>query len=248
MLLPSNILSLLEKRIKEKSLPSSLLLSGLKKEINFHLVREFAKQLFGSSHAYKIDSGNHPDLHFYAPEEKSGLHSILAIRSLLREIAFPPFEAPYKLFAIDQADKMLPSSSNALLKTLEEPPKDTIIVLLTEQIEALLPTIRSRCTPFSSRSSSMHSLQLFDSLLSLAVSKDYGGLLQLLDQAQEEFAKLSIEELLEALFTSTAMYFPLRKIRSLLEETQLASQYNMKRRNLILHFFLKSMEFLDILR
>lgn len=238
MLLSSNILFLLEKRIKKQSLPSSLLLSGPKEEVNGSLVKELAKLLFGSSHAHKIESGNHPDLHFYVPEEKSNLHSITAMRSLLQEIAFPPFEAPYKLFAIDQADKMLPSSSNALLKTLEEPPKDTIIVLLTERAKALLTTIRSRCTAFSSNRCSIHTSQdLLNSLLSFSVNRDYKSLLDLLDQSQEELGKLSMEELLEALVASIEI--SLKKMVPLLEEIQLGKEYNIKRRNLLLHFFLR---------
>jgi DNA polymerase III subunit delta' len=71
-----------------------------------------------------------------------------ALRQMCSEAYLPPFEARYKVFIIHEADRMLSYSSNALLKTFEEPPLHTKIILLTHSQTALLPTIRSRCAPF----------------------------------------------------------------------------------------------------
>ncbi|MFN2502267.1 MAG: ATP-binding protein [Pyrinomonadaceae bacterium] len=68
-----------------------------------------------------------------------------AVRHLESEANFRPFEAAARFFIIDDAEKMNDAASNALLKTLEEPPATTYIFLITAQPDALLPTIRSRC-------------------------------------------------------------------------------------------------------
>lgn len=67
-----------------------------------------------------------------------------AIRDLEREANFRPFEAASRFFIINNADKMNAEASNALLKTLEEPPASSHIFLVTSRPTALLPTIRSR--------------------------------------------------------------------------------------------------------
>lgn len=84
------------------------------------------------------------DLHFFSPEGKSGMHSIQAVRRLIDEVNIAPFSAGKKAFIIDDAERMLPTSANALLKTLEEPPKNTLIILVTSNPERLLGTIVSR--------------------------------------------------------------------------------------------------------
>ena len=87
----------------------------------------------------------HPDIHLILPDPKSDQHPVANMRQLIQEAGLPPFEAPIKIFIIHDAEKMLPASSNALLKTLEEPPPHTHFILLTSQPELLLPTIVSRC-------------------------------------------------------------------------------------------------------
>lgn len=68
-----------------------------------------------------------------------------AIRDLERNANFRPYESPARFFIIDEADRMNDESSNALLKTLEEPPPTSFIFLITSRPDSLLPTIRSRC-------------------------------------------------------------------------------------------------------
>lgn len=88
---------------------------------------------------------DHPDIRIYLPDEKSDLHTIASIRELKEEVYLPPFESRYKVFIIQDAHKMVSSCSQALLKTLEEPSAFCKIILVTENINDLLPTIISRC-------------------------------------------------------------------------------------------------------
>lgn len=97
------------------------------------------------SHQHKIQLGQHPDVHIYRPEGKLGLHSIQSLRQLGEEVYLPPYEASWKVFIIHDAERMLSYSANALLKTFEEPPPRTLIILLSRSQAALLPTIFSRC-------------------------------------------------------------------------------------------------------
>ena len=86
---------------------------------------------------------DHPDVGMVLPYKRN--LRVGAIRELEREAHFRPFEADKRIFIITDADKMNDSSSNALLKTLEEPPATTYLILVTSRPDALLQTIRSRC-------------------------------------------------------------------------------------------------------
>ena len=93
----------------------------------------------------KIDKGIHPDVFVI---EYKGLRDIKVdqIREDVEErLYFKPFEGRYKVAIVDEAERMSHSAQNAFLKTLEEPPGDSIIILLTSSPQSLLPTIRSRC-------------------------------------------------------------------------------------------------------
>lgn len=91
----------------------------------------------------KIDKGIHPDVHIYDFSDDE--IKIEQIRSLQEEISFKPYEGKKKVFIINNAHNLNFISSNAFLKTLEEPPKDTIIILITDKQNLLLDTIISRC-------------------------------------------------------------------------------------------------------
>jgi DNA polymerase-3 subunit delta' len=93
----------------------------------------------------KIEKGIHPDVFLV---EYKGIKDIKVdqIREEVEEKLFlRPFEGRFKVAIIDEAERMNTSAQNAFLKTLEEPPKDSIVILIASRIEALLPTIRSRC-------------------------------------------------------------------------------------------------------
>jgi DNA polymerase-3 subunit delta' len=91
----------------------------------------------------KVDSGNHPDLHLL--DGRDGAIKIEHIRLVQQQLALRPLEGDYRICLIDGAEEMTPAAANALLKTLEEPLPDTLLVLISEQPEKLLPTILSRC-------------------------------------------------------------------------------------------------------
>lgn len=97
------------------------------------------------SHQHKIETGNHPDIHIYRPEGKIGMHSIASMRQLCEDVYLAPYEAEWKVFIIHDAERMLSYSSNALLKTFEEPAPNTLIILVSGVPELLLPTVLSRC-------------------------------------------------------------------------------------------------------
>jgi len=91
----------------------------------------------------QVDRGSHPDFMMVEPEK--GVITIDSIRNLKRELSRKSFSGGYKVCLIDDADKMNLQAENALLKTLEEPTPDTVIILITGKPYHLLPTVLSRC-------------------------------------------------------------------------------------------------------
>jgi DNA polymerase-3 subunit delta' len=93
----------------------------------------------------KIDHGNHADVHWVRPESKSRIVTIDQMRDLMKEIQLKPTEAAYKVAIVVAADRLRTEAANAFLKTLEEPPTNSILILLTTEPQRLLETILSRC-------------------------------------------------------------------------------------------------------
>ena len=92
----------------------------------------------------QAESHNHPDIK-YITHDKTSI-SVNDIREQLNnDISIKPYSSEYKIYIIPDANKMTEKAQNALLKTIEEPPVYAIIILLTENCDSLLPTIRSRC-------------------------------------------------------------------------------------------------------
>ena len=88
---------------------------------------------------------NQPDI-VEVTHEKPGSISVDEIREqVVNDIVIRPYQGPYKIYIIDEAEKMTQQAQNALLKTLEEPPAYAVILLLTTNASLLLPTIISRC-------------------------------------------------------------------------------------------------------
>jgi DNA polymerase-3 subunit delta' len=93
----------------------------------------------------QIAGGNHPDLHRLAPGGPGGQVGIGQVRSLATELALLPVEGPRRIAIIESAHRLNEDAQNALLKTLEEPPPGTTIILCVDEEDRLLPTVRSRC-------------------------------------------------------------------------------------------------------
>jgi len=91
----------------------------------------------------KVTAGAHADIHYIEPDGQ--FIKIEQIRELQRDLSLRPYEAPRKACIIKSAERFNPAAGNSLLKTLEEPPGNAIIILLTGNAGMLLPTIRSRC-------------------------------------------------------------------------------------------------------
>ena len=88
---------------------------------------------------------NHPDI-IMVKHEKPNTISIDEIREqVVNDVDIKPYSSPHKIYIIPDAEIMTPQAQNALLKTIEEPPEYAVIMLLTSNIDGLLPTIRSRC-------------------------------------------------------------------------------------------------------
>ena len=93
----------------------------------------------------KIEKLSHPDLLIVEPEPEKDIISIETIRKIKKFVGFKPFEGDKKIIIIDRVDKMKKEAANSLLKTLEEPPHDTLFILICPNIHSLYPTILSRC-------------------------------------------------------------------------------------------------------
>jgi DNA polymerase III subunit delta' len=93
----------------------------------------------------KIANGNHADVHWIRPESKSRTVSVAQMRDLMHDINLKPTEAEYKVATIVAADRLNVQGANAFLKTLEESPPRSVLILLTTEQQRLLETIISRC-------------------------------------------------------------------------------------------------------
>lgn len=91
----------------------------------------------------KVASGSHPDIHILAPDGNE--IKIDQVREAQSVLALRPFEGNKKVLLVEGAESMNQASANAFLKTLEEPPGEALIILISCLPQSLLPTIRSRC-------------------------------------------------------------------------------------------------------
>jgi len=87
----------------------------------------------------------HPDLNIIQAEQEGGMIKVEQIRELRKTILLSPYQADYRIVLLLRFEEANPSAANALLKTLEEAPKQVILLLTANNTEALLPTIVSRC-------------------------------------------------------------------------------------------------------
>lgn len=101
------------------------------------------------SNCARIKDGNHPDVRVIEPLAGKKEISIQQIRELERELNFRSFTGKRKIMILDPAVLMNLSAQNALLKTLEEPPENSLLILIAPNAGGLLPTLRSRCLRLS---------------------------------------------------------------------------------------------------
>ncbi|OGX30592.1 MAG: hypothetical protein A3G37_02805 [Omnitrophica WOR_2 bacterium RIFCSPLOWO2_12_FULL_46_30] len=94
---------------------------------------------------FKSDKLEHPDLHWLDLKEDSESVGIEQIRQMQSAVNLKPFEGRVKVFVINNAQALSEEAANCLLKVIEEPPADSVIILITTRLRAVLPTISSRC-------------------------------------------------------------------------------------------------------
>lgn len=93
----------------------------------------------------QVQSGNQPDI-IYVRHERPNSIGVEDVRSQVNsDIAIMPYSSPCKIYIINEGEMLTDQAQNALLKTLEEPPAYAVLIILTTNLEALLPTILSRC-------------------------------------------------------------------------------------------------------
>ncbi|MFC1727238.1 hypothetical protein ACFL0Y_01820 [Patescibacteria group bacterium] len=171
-------------------LSSRLILSGRQSERE----KEAQKLIF---EYFGINHFNHPDLVVLESETSLGINDI---RRLQKKLFLKPFSAPIKIALIKQAENLTLPAQNALLKTLEEPPAQTLIILLASGPKSLLPTITSRCLvtqlaqkPQIESKSTTHAL---DSLTEILNSKIGERINQAQKYSQRPLATNFVEELI----------------------------------------------------
>lgn len=151
----------LVQNLRRGRMPHALILRGPDLQALEAVALGLAADLFQS----KLEPAHHPDLFCLRPSGKSrqipigklqGSDQPNTMRQLLRDLQKTSNQGGFKVALIYEADRMHPTSANAFLKTLEEPPRQTVIVLLTTRPYDLLPTIRSRCFQFHIDSLSSH--------------------------------------------------------------------------------------------
>jgi DNA polymerase-3 subunit delta' len=160
-------LLLLQKAVAESRLSHAYLFHGLSGVGKRFTAVQFIKTLYCSASprdtcdtctaCRKIDAGNHPDVIFVTPEDTS--IKIEQIRAIQRRLSFKPYENQRTTVLIESCELLSPPAANALLKTLEEPQTNALLILLTSKKEALPLTIVSRCQLVPFRPLSPHHLR-----------------------------------------------------------------------------------------
>jgi DNA polymerase-3 subunit delta' len=100
----------------------------------------------GECHSCKqFLADTHPDV-IYVTHEKAGSIGVDEVRKqVVNDVSIKPYSSAYKVYIIDEAEKMTQGAQNALLKTIEEPPEYVVLIFITNNAESFLPTILSRC-------------------------------------------------------------------------------------------------------
>lgn len=149
------VISILRSYLSSERIPNAFIFSGIRGVGKFSIAKEFAKASNCAKYrdracdecanCIQIEREVHPDLFVLKPGGKADEITIDMIREVEKFLNLSPQKAERKFFLIDEAERMNMEASNAFLKSLEEPPLDSTIILITTKPDALLPTIRSRC-------------------------------------------------------------------------------------------------------
>lgn len=153
-----HIVAVLEGAVAKGMIPHALLFTGSRGTGKTTVARIFAKAVGASERdTYEIDAASN--------------RGIDDIRALNEAVFTMPYESPYKVYIIDEVHMLTKEAFNALLKTLEEPPKHVIFILATTEQDKLLDTITSRCQVFQFRAPSR--LVLRDAILDITKKEKF---------------------------------------------------------------------------
>ncbi|MDO4522990.1 MAG: DNA polymerase III subunit delta' [Eubacteriales bacterium] len=150
-----DVIEHLQNAMKLNKVSHAYILNGEKGSGKKAVARIFARALqcegegvkpCGECHScHQAENGNHPDL-IEVTHDKPNSISVEDIRDqVVNDVCVRPYSSPWKIYIIDEAEKMTVQAQNALLKTIEEPPAYVVILILTANASAMLPTILSRC-------------------------------------------------------------------------------------------------------
>ncbi|ASK61730.1 DNA polymerase III subunit delta' [Virgibacillus phasianinus] len=138
----------------------------------------------------RIDSGNHPDVHWIEPDGLSIKKE--QIDQLQKEFKYSGVESSRKVYVIKDADTLTTNAANRILKFLEEPSLDTTAIMLTENSQSILSTIRSRCQILDLRP--LNPMQFHKQLLEAGVSEDNAALVGAITNNLDEAIALNADE------------------------------------------------------
>ena len=150
-----DVIQYLQNAVAENRVSQAYIVNGERGTGKKMLAKLFAMALLCEEHGpepcnkchscVQAESNNHPDI-IWVTHEKPGSIGVDDVRTQINNtVAIKPYQGPYKVYIIPEADIMTVQAQNALLKTIEEPPEYAVILLLTNNIGGLLPTIQSRC-------------------------------------------------------------------------------------------------------
>lgn len=150
-----DIIQYIKNAVSENKISHAYILNGERRSGKKMLANLFARTLLCENNelepcnacqsCIQAESSNNPDI-ITVVHEKVGSIGIDEIRTQINnDILLKPYANQYKVYIVPDADKMTEQAQNALLKTIEEPPAYAVILLLTENVDQLLPTIQSRC-------------------------------------------------------------------------------------------------------
>lgn len=187
-----DLLNTLNRALDSRALSKPLLLSGPYGIGKLNLVMDLASSILKESlskHPFFL----HSDLFILYPETKTAYHSIDQIQKMVHFVHQTPTHANARCVIIDDADRILPLHANTILKCFEEHPVTTHIFLVSSHLEAIIPTVRSRCWHVSIPKS--NSEQILTSIKPYKLTKDQSSQIINLSSGSQFSAKRFAQEL-----------------------------------------------------
>ena len=205
MIFPSEnqkVRALIQGFISSRRIPHAMLIEGASEKTGDSLALYIASATIcddqnapcGScSNCHLAEIGSHPDVTTVAPLEGKKNLSVDQIRELRADAFVKPHSASHRIFIIRDAHRMNPQAQNALLKVLEEPPKNVVFILLAPSKTMLLDTIISRCVLISLSESTLSDdtfTKAADEFISLLISGSEYDMLKLLTPFEKSRADM----------------------------------------------------------